>query len=68
MLEAKLEITLSTGKKIELTQDEIEELKTYYNLNRWQVPNYPYPFISYPSYPSYPYYPIVTYTSGTTSN
>jgi hypothetical protein len=65
MLEVKLEITLSTGKKIELTQDEIEELKAYYNSNRWQVPNYPYPFISYPSYP---YYPIVTYTSGTTSN
>jgi hypothetical protein len=48
----KIEITLSTGKKIELTQDELVELLG----NKDKIS-----LVPYPTYPTYPTYPWVTY-------
>jgi len=42
---ASIKLKLSTGKEIELTQAENDELKAYYNPNWWyaQYPQFPSP-------------------------
>jgi hypothetical protein len=60
--ELKVEIKLSTGKEIELTQLELIELSNLLDsINRNNINVYPdYPFIPIPVNP-YPNYPIITY-------
>lgn len=57
-----IKLVLSTGKEIELTQEEYKELIT--EKEYIYIPISP----SYPIYPYYPHNPIVTYTTSDTSD
>jgi hypothetical protein len=62
-METTVKIKLSTGKEIDLTLDEFEELKGRFEKVEYvTIPTYP----TYPTVPQQPSYPIITYYSGTT--